>query len=56
LHRLFAISSTPFQVQVSRKGDSSTLVCSSIVKVRAVRVIVSIAYEHSNPEILNKSS
>ena len=44
-----------FLIEVSRKGDSVTLV-RSIVKVRAVRIIVSIANEHSNPEILNKSS
>ena len=56
LHRLFAISFTPFQVQVSKKGDSVTLVRSSIVKVRSVGIIVSITNEHSNPEILNKSS
>jgi hypothetical protein len=55
LLRLFAISFTPFQVQVSRKGDSVIFVC-SIVKVRAVLIIVSITNEHSNPEILNKSS
>ncbi|MCK4962259.1 MAG: hypothetical protein KAS19_07225, partial [Anaerolineales bacterium] len=44
-----------FSIEVSRKGDSVTLV-RSIVKVRAVRIIVSITNEHSNPEILNKSS
>jgi hypothetical protein len=44
-----------FLIEVSRKGDSVTLV-RSIVKVRAILIIVSITNEHSNPKILNESS